>query len=139
VRLFLAFMYVFYMYNLPFISIFQYRSDIRVLDRTQSSLLCCDAFEHVFAGYTTTEGALISTENVEKYVMCVCCVARRRSKRERIEFCGWTWRKSSRIFFRGYISDGREYSVIIFSPMLHRPTIIRILFSNSHVPALLPS
>jgi hypothetical protein len=82
---------ILYVHNLPFISIVQYRSDIRVLDRTQASLLRSDAFEHVFAGYTTTEGALISTENVEKYVACVWCVARRRSKPERIEFCGWTW------------------------------------------------
>lgn len=51
VRLFLAFIYVFYMYTIylsfPY---FQYRSDIHVLDRTQASLLRSDAFERVFAG-----------------------------------------------------------------------------------------
>lgn len=105
---------ILYVHNLPFISIFQYRSDIRVLDRTESSLLCSDAFEHVFAGYTTTEGALISTENVEKYVSCLCFVARRRSKPERIEFCGWTWRKPSRIFLRGKISDGSSVDFLLY-------------------------
>jgi hypothetical protein len=33
-----------------------------------------DAFEHVFAGYTATGDALISMENMEKYVACVCAV-----------------------------------------------------------------
>jgi hypothetical protein len=56
-----------------------------------------DAFERVFAGYTATEDALLSTENVEKYVACVCCVAGRRSKPESIGFCGWT-RKSQRVY-----------------------------------------
>ena len=37
--------------------------------------------------------ASISKENVEKYVMCVRCVGRRRSKPDRIEFCGWSWQK----------------------------------------------
>jgi len=85
---------ILYVHNLPSISIFQYRSDIRVLDRTQTSLLRSDAFEHVFAGYTTTGDTLISTENVEKYFACVCCAARRRSKPERIQFWGWNFFKA---------------------------------------------
>ena len=104
-RLFLAFIYVFYMYTI-YLSFPYFNTEVIYMSLTEHRVLSLrsDAFERVFAGSTATGGALISTENVEKYVACVCCVARRRSRPGRIEFCGWTWQKPARIFFRGFIS-----------------------------------
>jgi len=152
VRLFLAFIYVFYMYTI-YLSFPYFNTEVISMSFTEHRLppLRSVAFDHVFAGYRPNAGALISKENVEKYVACVCCVARRRSKPGRIEFCGWTWQKTSAYIFprfhigpiqRGFATALRwgrgEYSVNVF-PMLHRPTIIRGLFSNSHAPELRPS
>jgi hypothetical protein len=84
-----AFIYVFYMYTI-YLSFPFFNTEVIYVSLAEQRLLSLrsGAFEHVFAGYTTTEDALISTENLEKYVACVFCVARRRSKPGRIEFCG---------------------------------------------------
>ena len=95
---FFAFIYVFYMYTI-YLSFPYFNTEVTYMSLTECRLLSlrCDAFEHVFACYTMNGGVLISKENVEKYVACVCCVARRRSKPGRVEFYRRTWRNPFRV------------------------------------------
>jgi hypothetical protein len=70
---FLALMYVFYVYTIN-LSFPYFNTEVIYMSFTEHRFLSCALMPcSVFSGYTTPENMLISTENVEKYVMCVLC------------------------------------------------------------------